>query len=714
MDDVYNRHQETLAIIRYHAWWPSSNDPYYLANVQENTARINYYGADYTPHLWIDGDVDGEYFSSQWESQITSEENVASPLSINLAANYGEQGDYGTITAVITATDSIAYSNLKTRFSITESHLPPIGSFDEFNNVMRDMIPDASGLDLSISEGDTVTQQVTYTISNDWNFANLDVIVFVQSNSGHRVLQAAKLTPVTGALTGRVTNVESSFPIPNATVTILNTSYGDSTDSQGNYVFSFLPGNQTLAVGAAGFDPDTFDVVIAPGDTTTFDIQLTPGATSSISGTVTDPNSGTGLYAHVTLYMNGDSLATVDTDSTKGTYSFNGINVSSPPWVIYTDLKVAPIIPYPTVNYGDTIDVVEGTPTIVDFNVLPADVFLVDDDEGKSYENYFKDEISSTGRTYYHYDVNGAGESAANYIQLFPLSSTVVWFTGDATTATLSGSEQDSLAKFLDQGGSLFLTGQNIVEDLDATGSNFLQDYLHVGHGGNVNYFISHGVYGNPVTGYLEFFLTTGAGGANNQNSRDLLIPSAPAAEFIYYINSPADLTPQGTAAIYIEGMNDSKAVLMGFGFEAINRSGGDTTQATREETMLAILNWFDGITGVGDHDGTGGEVPLPGVLTLHQNYPNPFNPSTTIRYAIPVFEGDKEDSQAVVPVRLTLYDLRGRLIKTLVDREQEPGTYAVHWDGRDELDRTVGSGIYLYRLEAGDRVMTRKMTILR
>jgi len=708
LDSISDTHQDNLAIIRYHAWWPSSSDPFYLANIQENTARINYYGADYTPHLWIDGNVDGQYFTSQWESQIDSEEGVSSPLDIELSADYGSEGDYGTITAVITATDSVVYSNLKVRFCITESHFPGTGAFDEFNNVMRDMIPDANGLDLTIANGDTATKQVDYVLSNNWNFANLEIIAFVQSDAGRRVLQAAKIHPTTGALTGQVTSSSSGFPVPNATVTILNTSYGDSTDSQGRYTFSFLPGPRTIVVGAAGFDPDTLSVIIAPNDTTTFDVAINPGATSSITGTVVDTSSMSPLNARVTLYLNGDSLATVETDSSTGEYTFSGISVSTPPWVVYTDLRVVPDLPYPTVSYGDTINVQEGSPTIIDFNISPASVFLVDDDEGDDYEDYFMDEITTAGRTYYHYDVASEGESAVDFLSLFPSSSIVIWFTGDATSNTLTQAEQDSLSRYLDNGGRLFLTGQNIAEDLN--GTTFLQDRLHVNWGGNVSYFISHGVVGNPVTGDLQFFLTTGNGGASNQTSRDLLIPTAPAEEFIYYINNPNDLEPQGTAAVYVEGQNNSKAILMGFGFEALNRSGGDTTQATRDEAMLAILNWFDGITGIGGSGEPGGGSVLPRTLALHQNYPNPFNPSTTIRYDIPTSPGSSD----AVPVELRLYDLRGRLIRTLVRREQAAGTYSVHWDGKNDRQQVVGSGIYLYRLKVADKVLTRKMTLIR
>jgi hypothetical protein len=127
---------------------------------------------------------------------------------------------------------------------------------------------------------------------------------------------------------------------------------------------------------------------------------------------------------------------------------------------------------------------------------------------------------------------------------------------------------------------------------------------------------------------------------------------------------------------------------------------------------MLAILNWFDGITGIGDDDGEE-SASLPRVFSLQQNFPNPFNPSTTIRYSIPVDISGDETAEKVA-VRLNLYDARGRRIRTLIDREQEPGDYVVHWDGKDDQNHPVGSGVYLYRLEAGDRILTRKMTIVR
>ncbi len=98
----------------------------------------------------------------------------------------------------------------------------------------------------------------------------------------------------------------------------------------------------------------------------------------------------------------------------------------------------------------------------------------------------------------------------------------------------------------------------------------------------------------------------------------------------------------------------------------------------------------------------------IPRVFHLDQNYPNPFNPSTTIAFEIPGERGEEQ------PVNLTIYDIRGRLIRTLIDSELEPGAHKVHWDGRDDRGGSVSSGVYLYQLKAGSEMFTRKMTVLK
>ncbi len=114
--------------------------------------------------------------------------------------------------------------------------------------------------------------------------------------------------------------------------------------------------------------------------------------------------------------------------------------------------------------------------------------------------------------------------------------------------------------------------------------------------------------------------------------------------------------------------------------------------------------------TGIGGGEPSGSPVPM--AFALSQNHPNPFNPRTTIDYTI----GGPEEGRGAgaVPVRLGIYDTRGRLIVRLVEEEQEPGTYRVTWDGKDRAGLQAGSGIYFSVLEAGDFRATRKMVLLK
>jgi hypothetical protein len=93
-----------------------------------------------------------------------------------------------------------------------------------------------------------------------------------------------------------------------------------------------------------------------------------------------------------------------------------------------------------------------------------------------------------------------------------------------------------------------------------------------------------------------------------------------------------------------------------------------------------------------------------PRKLTLSQNYPNPFNPATTIRFALP-----RETS-----VNLSVYDIKGRQVVTLVDRVLPKSFAEVAWDGTDAQKNPVNSGVYFYRLKAGKKTLTKKMVVLK
>jgi hypothetical protein len=88
----------------------------------------------------------------------------------------------------------------------------------------------------------------------------------------------------------------------------------------------------------------------------------------------------------------------------------------------------------------------------------------------------------------------------------------------------------------------------------------------------------------------------------------------------------------------------------------------------------------------------------------LSQNYPNPFNPVTTLKYALPQ-SGD---------VKIIIYDISGSKITELVNGQQSAGNYEVTWDGKNDFGSSVVSGTYIYRIQAGEYVQSRKMILLK
>jgi len=96
--------------------------------------------------------------------------------------------------------------------------------------------------------------------------------------------------------------------------------------------------------------------------------------------------------------------------------------------------------------------------------------------------------------------------------------------------------------------------------------------------------------------------------------------------------------------------------------------------------------------------------LSVPDQLVLMQNYPNPFNPSTTISYILP------EASE----ITLSVYNLKGQLVRTLVEGLKPSGLHQVVWDGKDKLNRQAASGVYFIRLQSGKTSKTRKMLLMK
>jgi len=125
--------------------------------------------------------------------------------------------------------------------------------------------------------------------------------------------------------------------------------------------------------------------------------------------------------------------------------------------------------------------------------------------------------------------------------------------------------------------------------------------------------------------------------------------------------------------------------------------------------TFTDSTSWIVYVSTVGiEGDNPGESNGIVKIAGLSQNYPNPFNPVTTIPFEIPGEPGTLHH------VKLTIHDIRGRLVRTLMDSEAKPGRTRITWDGKSDHSQSAASGVYICTLRYDDRVSTRKLTILR
>jgi hypothetical protein len=128
------------------------------------------------------------------------------------------------------------------------------------------------------------------------------------------------------------------------------------------------------------------------------------------------------------------------------------------------------------------------------------------------------------------------------------------------------------------------------------------------------------------------------------------------------------------------------------------------TVPANSTHYIYPRWNVTDHATGVSNRTTPG----IPGKYSLEQNYPNPFNPTTMISYEIPGGVGSREYAVGR-KITLTVYDILGREVQTLVNELKQPGRYQATFNATN-----LASGVYLYRLKAGSFVETRRLCLVR
>lgn len=179
----------------------------------------------------------------------------------------------------------------------------------------------------------------------------------------------------------------------------------------------------------------------------------------------------------------------------------------------------------------------------------------------------------------------------------------------------------------------------------------------------------------------------------------DVLAPYGPGIPCLEY---PEYDYTQHFAGICNEDTNEAgkpyRTMWFGFSFQDTRICEIEWPNA-RNRIVWDVLGYF-GHTLSWDPVG----IETPRVSSLAQNFPNPFNPLTAVRFSL-MRKG---------PVSLRIYNVAGQLVKTLLDEVRDAGTQTVTWDGRNNGGRLCASGVYFYRLKAGEFIDTKKMVLLR
>ncbi|MEP0005154.1 MAG: T9SS type A sorting domain-containing protein [Balneola sp.] len=278
----------------------------------------------------------------------------------------------------------------------------------------------------------------------------------------------------------------------------------------------------------------------------------------------------------------------------------------------------------------------------------------------------------------------------------------VLWILGTESTAeeTFNDTEQTKVKSFLQNGGSLFVSGAEIAWDLDNRGSTidkaFFHNYLKATYqldapnNQTATFYTTEPTAGSIFDGISSITFDNGTNGSYNVQYPDVLTPTNGSDASLIY----SSVSSQQVAAIQFKGMFEDgnipgKVVYLGFPFETIY------PDSVRKEVMDRIMSFMGSeATSISDES-----IVTVDEFSLKQNYPNPFNPTTNINYTL-------ANSSHVT---LSIYNSTGQKVTTLINSLKSKGSHSVTWNATQ-----FASGMYFYRLNTPDGSTTRKMILIK
>ncbi|MGC9399509.1 MAG: M14 family zinc carboxypeptidase [Anaerolineae bacterium] len=401
---------------------------------------------------------------------------------------------------------------------------------------------------------------------------------------------------------GRVSEADSGAPLADVQVVLdgARGHFSATTDIAGQYMAPVFSGTYTITARAFGYWPSTVEDVIAhTGMTTTQHLTLTEIPTGTLSGSVRELGTNLPLMAKLLVH---DTALTTTTDLS-GTYHIRL------PMGVYTITATAPGHADRTLS-GLTVTSQQTTTADVLLPTLPC-LLRVDDDYGGTalpyhYEVYYDAALVAAGAHYETWDVKENGIPSAGKLGDYPA---VLWFTGDTTYSTLSLGEQSVLGTYLNGGGHLFLTGQNIAADISGEPGDFLGTLLrasYVADDAGLTDLVGGGLYAGQTLSLV------GGDGAGNQESPDVIAPLSDATPVFTY-------TGDGHGGLAVD-TTAYRTLFMGFGVEGISQETHRRAVLERGLTWLgcppAAIDLHIGLSGPTDPVRPGDDLTYTLTLT--------------------------------------------------------------------------------------------------
>ena len=555
------------------------------------------------------------------------ETGLADPSSFKITVNsFDFTPPTGTIDVDIEVMEPVVdISNMVIRMALTEDNVFFNGIDDYHEDVLRDMPTDVA---LTVSGlGEIQNVQAQFDVDPSYVTEALEVVVFIQDDSDHAIQASATSQPKPDYSLG--------YYALGDRVVVGPTAGTHSYDVFRVYNMGNVADNYTVSLSMEGVNSEGWTGALSDGGTSygeSFSAVLAPGEYKELFLEVTPNSTG---YANVTVTMTQDNWPGQFPRSLGYTYMTNDL-----------------------------------------------EVLFVDDDGSESHENYYLDALAANGVSYGFWPRSG-GAPTASLLDNFGI---IVWGTAFAFP-TLDESDRAALGEYLDNGGKLFLTGQDIGWELNDAGGDayaWYQNYLHaIFVNDDTNDYTLNGVAGDPVSDGIDLVIQ-GGDGANNQDYPSDIDPGDEFATVIWTYDASRNAAIRADTGTY-------RVVYMAFGFEAINNA------TDRRETMGRVVDWLrNGSTDVDD------EFPAS-VRAMLETSPNPVQADASIRFALP----------ATGPVKLRVFGTDGRAVRTLLDGEQSAGIHELHWDGTGQNGERVPTGVYFYRLETDGATIGRKTIVI-